>query len=147
RNVMRIPAFHEAVAAFLNPALEVGGGDLVGPAQHRVVGGQQLHRRLVVHHLLRTSAQAVGVRPEVVVVFAGLVLNDEGAAVFYIIEQAPVVGGQLGARGVGADAQHDRVIVRQIGGGEILGGEEVDVDAQILQRLRDIVAGAGDVTH
>src|SRR6185437_1290968 len=46
RHVTRIPARHEPVPALFDPALEIGRGDAVGLAEHRVVGLEDLHGRV-----------------------------------------------------------------------------------------------------
>ena len=79
------------------------------------------------------------------IVLGALVLDDDGAAVADVLEETVVRGLELRACGVGADAEDDGVEAGEIAGGDILRGEEGDVDAEVLEGLRHFIAGSGDV--
>ena len=56
RGVTGVPRFEEGVAALLDPAIEVGGGDLVGEFEQRIGGVEQLDGRLLVDDAFREAA-------------------------------------------------------------------------------------------
>ena len=80
------------------------------------------------------------------VVLLRVVLHDYYAAVFHVVEDAGVVIFEIFAHGVGAHAENDGVEFGEISAGEISGAEEMNVDAEIHERLRNFIAGADDVS-
>ncbi len=83
--------------------------------------------------LLGIAGESEGVGAVVVVVLLGLVLDDDGAAGFCVVEETVVEGLQLGTGGVGADAEDDGVVLGEIAGGDVLRGEKSGVDAEVFE--------------
>ena len=142
-GVARIPRIEEGVAALLDPAIEVGGGDLVGEIQQRVGGIEQLDRRLLVDNALGQAA-AHGERKRGREGVA-LILDDERAAVADEFFEAGLDPGEFGTDGVGADADDDDVVSAEISGDEIGAGEQMRRDAHAFHCFGDEIAGAHNV--
>ena len=133
--VMGVPGIEEAVAALFDPVVEVGCGDLVGPAEEWVVGVEDFGFAVLFDDTF-CSCERQGVGAVVVIVLGALVLDDDGATVADVLEETVVGGLELGACGVGADAEDDGVEAGEVAGGDVLRGEEGDVDAEVLEGLR-----------
>ena len=63
----------------------------------------------------------------------------------HVVEQAAVVRAQIDAPLVGAHAGDDRREAREVAPGEIVGGDQLDLRAELLDRRRHVIADAHDV--
>ena len=77
---MGVPGGHEAVAALFDPVVEVGGGDLVGPGEERVVGREDADGGVLFDDLF-AAAEVERIRAGAFGQTAGVVLGDDDAAV------------------------------------------------------------------
>src|ERR1017187_10296134 len=108
RGVVRVPGGHEAVAALFDPVVEVGGGDLVGPGEERVVGRDDLDGGVLFNDLF-AAAEIEWVGAGAFGQAAGVVLGDDDAAGCGVGVEGWVGGGEFGML-VGADAEDDGVV-------------------------------------
>jgi len=141
-DIAGVPMVREAVAPLLDPAVEVGGGDGVGPVEQGVGGRKDLDGGLLVDDALGHAAHGERQGGGEV---AALVLDDERAAGADKAVEAFLVGGELRASGVCADADDDDVPGGEIGLGQLGGGEQVGCEAEAFKGIGDEVAGAHDV--
>ena len=76
---------------------------------------------------------------------AGVVLHDQGAARRNVIQQLLVVGRDIFLRVVGADAENDGSVLRQIFAGEFFRRKHGDINSDLLQHGRNFISRARDV--
>src|SRR6185437_555755 len=93
--VAAVPGGHEGMAALLDPSVEVGGSDVVGPLEKRIIRVGQSDGVGFLHNFLRIAAKREGIRA-VIVEGSALVLHDEGSAVVDVVEKAAVIGDEIG---------------------------------------------------
>ena len=143
--VPRILVLREEVgAALLHPVRPRRLADLVRRRQQRTVAGEGLDRRVLVGHAVRADLRRVG--PVLrVVELEFVVLDDHGAAVEDVLQQPAVVRTQIVAPLVRAHAGHDAGEAREVAPGEILGGEQLYLCAELLDRRRHLIADAHHV--
>ena len=122
------------MTALFDPAVEVGGGDLVGEVEQGVGRIEQLDGSLLVDDALRQAAADRERKRGGEV--AALVLDNEGSAIADEFVKARLDFGQLGTNGVGADADDDDVVSAEVAGDEIGGGEQVRRDAHAFRSLQ-----------
>ncbi len=111
-------------------------------------GRKKTHRRIrigdahaLVRHFCRERRGQQFVPREIALVF-----HHERAAVFRVIEQAPVHSRQIGAQFVSANAHQNRVVAAQIAERDRHFVEHVHLDADLPQRFGKRVVVARDIS-
>ena len=106
------------------------------------------HERFDGRALVRYAARAhhSRIRAELLLVeFELVVLHDRCTAALGVIEQPPIVGAQIAAALVSADAGDDDVVLGEIAPGELVLIDEGELGTELLDCRRHLVAGAGNV--
>src|SRR5512140_2061993 len=114
RFISGVPGPREIEAALLDPPVEVGGRELVRKRQERARGIHEPDRGLLDGHPVARELE--GIRPEVLrdEVARRVVLRDERAAAFDVVNEARLGELQAGARVVRADSRHDGGVTREV---------------------------------
>ena len=145
-GVVGVPGAQEAVAALLDPVVEVGGGDAVGGGEEGVGGGEELDGVGFVYNLFGVAAKGEGIGGVSGCELRGLELDEDVAAVAGVVEEG--LSGRavkVGVGGVGADTEDDRGVLSEIGGGKVGYGEDRRGEAEGGEGFGVGVAGAGEV--
>ena len=132
------------MAAFFEPSIEIGGGDWIGPGEECARGIEELDWVLLIDDALGEAAHGDGQRRGKRV---ALVLHDDRSALLNEMLETGFGGGERGTRGVSANADDQHVPLREVGGGELVVGEEMRHDAERFDGLGDMIAGSHHVAH
>ena len=148
-GVVGVPGGGKAVAAFFDPAVEVGGGDLVGPVEDGGFGGEEEDGVGFDDDVVGgVAGEGVGVGGGGGIEAGGVVLGDDDAAGLGEVEEGLGAGTlEAGEGGVGADAEQEDVEGGELGGGEVGRSEDGGSDAEVGEKGGDFVAGAGKVGY
>ena len=149
----------EVQPPLLHPPAPGRLADHVGGGEHGMRRHEHRHRRVLVGHAIgreppeRTrgrgrSPDGAGIRPVLRLVELELVvLDDHGAALRGVVEQALVVGSQVTAALVRPHARHHHGVFRQVGRRQLLRCQELHGRAELHEGRRHLIAHAHDVAH
>ncbi len=146
RLVARIPGSHKSVTAFFDPAVEVARRNPVGPLERRILRFQNHHFGILIHDHLWILRQRVRVGPVIVIEFRRIILHNQHAAIFHIIQKSSVVRFHILPRSVSSHSQHYRIVGSQVPCRKLFGRESMNADTQVFKRPRHFIAGSFDVT-
>src|SRR5208337_4018640 len=112
RRVAGIEVAPVIEAAFLDPVVEVGGGDFVGRIEKKIGGLKKFLLGCLIGDAGSGTADFCGIRSglEFVPDEIAVVLNDQRAAGRDVVEKALVRAGEFGAEFVGTHADNDGVV-------------------------------------
>ena len=136
----------EVQAALLNPARPVCGADFIRIMKDGMDRIELGDRRVLVRHPVMRAGDAQRKRCESAIdERILLVLDDQETAVLGVVEQPPIVGDERRLGFVGAAADHDGVVVRQIAARERIGVDQLERHTDGQERFGHAIGGAANV--
>ena len=135
----------EIEAALLVPAFEIGERDFVGRVEQRIIGREEVHGGIRVGDARGLAGHRCSVRHRGNPLRIALILDDERAALLDVVEQTTIRAHQIGTQVVSADADDDCVVAAEIFEGERNFVEQIDLNADLAERVGNRIVARGDV--